>query len=62
MEEQNVPLRFGYGIDVNYTLEDGIWEDLRTKRIWCLRITSKEAYSLNFILSELFLSPGAELL
>jgi hypothetical protein len=55
------PSRFGYGIDVNYTLKDGMWENLGTESVWSLRVTSKGAYSLNFIFSELALSPGAEL-
>jgi hypothetical protein len=55
------PSRFGYGMDVNYTLKDGVWEKQGAENVWSLRITSKGAYSLNFIFSELALSPEAEL-
>jgi len=55
------PFRFGYGFDVNYSLSDGIWEEENEKRIWSLRFSSENAYSLNFIFSELTLIPDAEI-
>ena len=55
------PFRFGYGFDVNYSLDDGIWTEENGKRIWRLKVSSKDAYSLNFIFSELALVSGAEL-
>lgn len=55
------PFQFGYGIDVNYTLNDGKWEEVNDKRIWSLCISSPGAYSLNFIFSEMFLPAEAEL-
>jgi hypothetical protein len=61
LEGLDVPFRFGYGIDVNYTLKDGIWINKGEKRIWSLRVSSPGAYSLNFIFSELSLAPDAEL-
>jgi hypothetical protein len=57
----DVPFRFGYGFDVNYTLEDGTWEKQDSVNVWNLKITSPGAYSLNFIFEKLFLSEGAEL-
>lgn len=55
------PFRFGYDVDVNYTMEDGRWEILGSKRTWSMHVYSKEAYSLNFIFEEMHLSPDAEL-
>lgn len=60
-EGLDIPYRFGYGFDTNYTLKDGIWEAQDTIRVWKLRISSPGAYSLNFIFKELRLSPEAEL-
>jgi V8-like Glu-specific endopeptidase len=60
-EGQDIPFRFGYGFDVDYSLKDGVWEERDGKRIWSLRIISHGAYSINFIFSKLVLSPQAEL-
>jgi hypothetical protein len=57
----DVPFRFGYGFDVSYTLEDGVWEDAGDVNIWSLKIASPGAYSLNFIFDKLSLAYGAEL-
>jgi hypothetical protein len=58
---EDIPFRFGYGFDVNYTLADGTWQEQEEQRIWRLKFSSSGAYSLNFIFSELQLIPGAEL-
>jgi hypothetical protein len=58
---KDVPFRFGYGFDVDYTLNDGVWETQGDNNIWSLKISSEGAYSLNFIFEELFLSENAEL-
>jgi hypothetical protein len=55
------PFRFGYGFDVDYTLEDGVWETNDSTRIWSLRIASEGAYSLNFIFDTLHLADQAKL-
>jgi hypothetical protein len=55
------PFRFGYGFDVDYKLNDGVWEYLDTVKIWSLKVTSLGAYSLNFIFKDLFLAKGAKL-
>ncbi len=60
-EGLDIPYRFGYGFDVNYTLEDGTWEELDSMRIWSMKFVSPSAYSLNFIFKELHLCPGARL-
>ncbi|MDR2684200.1 MAG: hypothetical protein LBB53_02315, partial [Prevotellaceae bacterium] len=60
-EGLDIPFRFGYGFDVDYTLKDGVWEEQDGKRIWSLRVFSDGAYSINFIFSKLALSPQAEL-
>ncbi|MDR2775080.1 MAG: T9SS type A sorting domain-containing protein [Tannerella sp.] len=56
-----VPFRFGYGFDVNYTMDDGIWEERSSVRVWSMKVISKGAYSINFIFSDMVLSPEAEL-
>ncbi|MDR2292738.1 MAG: trypsin-like peptidase domain-containing protein [Prevotellaceae bacterium] len=60
-EKQDVPFRFGYGFDVNYTLKDGVWEVQNDNNIWSLRVSSEGAYSINIIFEELFLSESAEM-
>jgi hypothetical protein len=60
-EGLDIPFRFGYGFDVNYTLKDGSWEERDSMKIWSLKISSPGAYSLNFIFEDMFLSPNAEL-
>jgi hypothetical protein len=60
-EGMNVPFRFGYGFDVKYTTDDANWIVSGSSRIWKMHFQSPDAYSLNFIFSELTLSPGAEL-
>ncbi|MCL2651437.1 MAG: hypothetical protein FWD60_10500 [Candidatus Azobacteroides sp.] len=60
-ERMDSPFRFGYGFDVNYTLDDGTWEERDSMRVWSLKIASPGAYALNFIFDELQLSPDAQL-
>lgn len=54
-------IRFGKGIDVSYTLEDGSWAAVDDGRLWMMSIESKEASSLNILFDEIFLPAGAEL-
>ncbi|MDR0574311.1 MAG: hypothetical protein LBG96_09835 [Tannerella sp.] len=58
---QGVPFRFGYGMDVNYMMDDGIWEEQSSVRVWSMKVTSMGAYSINFIFSDMVLSSEAEL-
>ncbi|MDR2125488.1 MAG: T9SS type A sorting domain-containing protein [Prevotellaceae bacterium] len=58
---QDVPFRFGYGFDVDYTLDDGVWETQGDNNIWSLKISSEGAHSLNFIFEELYLTERSEL-
>ncbi|MDR0698170.1 MAG: hypothetical protein LBG28_02965, partial [Tannerella sp.] len=44
-----IPFRFGYGFDVNYTMDDGLWEEQSSVRVWNMKVTSVGAYSINFI-------------
>ncbi|MDR2042676.1 MAG: trypsin-like peptidase domain-containing protein [Tannerella sp.] len=60
-EGMDVPFRFGYGFDVEYTTDDANWVVSGSSRIWKMHFQSPGAYSLNFIFSELTLSPDAEL-
>jgi hypothetical protein len=61
LEGLDVPFRFGHGFDVDYTLADGTWATEGDSRIWNMRFYSRGAYSLNFVFSEMTLSPDAEL-
>jgi len=61
VKRMDVPYRFGKGFDVNYTLADGIWTKVDSGSVWLMKVTSPEAYSINFIFSELFLPVNAEL-
>ena len=58
-EKSQVPFRFGYGFDVNYTLEEGIWDYRDDIKIWNLRISSPGAYSINLIFEQMHLSKDA---
>ncbi|HAG14951.1 MAG TPA: hypothetical protein DCG69_00295, partial [Bacteroidales bacterium] len=57
----DVPFRFGKGFDVDYSLQDGYWENTTDGRVWSLVVESDGAYSINFIFNELFLPPKGEL-
>ncbi|MDR3287565.1 MAG: serine protease, partial [Prevotellaceae bacterium] len=57
----DIPFRFGYTFDVNYTLNDGVWERHRGNNVWSLKIKSEGAYSLNFIFEELYLTEDEQL-
>ncbi|MFV0606892.1 MAG: hypothetical protein ACK5NK_13745 [Niabella sp.] len=57
----DIPFRFGKSFDVNLGLKDGKWQKTDSTETWSLKITSDNAYSLNFIFSELYLPPGGEL-
>ncbi|GHT72902.1 hypothetical protein AGMMS50262_02970 [Bacteroidia bacterium] len=57
----DIPFRFGYGFDVDYSLIDGTWQIQGKNRIWRMKFSSPGAYSFNFIFSELELIHGAEL-
>jgi hypothetical protein len=55
------PFRFGYAMDVDYTIDNGKWTQEGDRRIWCLRFYSKGAYSINFGFSEMELPTDAEM-
>lgn len=57
----DIPFRFGKSFDVNLSLQDGKWVKTDSTEIWSLKISSPNAYSLNFIFSELYLPEDAEL-
>jgi Dockerin type I domain len=60
-KEMGMPYRFGYGFDVNYTLENsGTWEYLPDgSRIWRLLIECPGAYSINLIYEQFWLPEGS---
>lgn len=53
--------RYGYPIDVSYTLNDGMWYDVEGGRIWSMTFISNNASSLNFSFSNLSIPKGAEI-
>jgi len=62
-ETQGLPFRFGYPIDVNYSLDNsGTWTETGDGgKLWRLRIESSGAHSLNLLYSQYHLPPGAKL-
>lgn len=61
MKGKDQPFRFGKSIDVILSIKDGIWVKNDSKSIWSLVIHSKNAFSLNIILSELYLTEKSNL-
>ncbi len=61
-EGKDVPLRFGYPFDVDYTLDNsGTWETLPDgARLWRLKIESPGAYSINLVYRAFWLPAGAK--
>jgi hypothetical protein len=58
-DANDIPFRFGKAIDLNLTLDDGIWLDFEKGRIWSCEFKSKGAFSINFVFENLFLSDSA---
>ena len=60
---KNAPWRFGYTHHTYLTLQNsGVWENLPNgDRVWRLKINSPAAISLNMLLADFQLSPGAAL-
>jgi hypothetical protein len=52
---------FGFVFDVNITINDGVWEEYNTNKIWRIRVKSKEALGQILYFSKLNLSSTAEL-
>ena len=61
MKGLDVPFRFGKSFEVNLELKDGKWIKTDSTEVWNIKITSPNAYSLNFIFTKLYLPEGAEL-
>lgn len=55
------PARFGVGIDVKYTLDDGEWLETDSGKVWSMTFVSQNAKSLNFVIENLKLSEKSEL-
>ena len=55
------PFRFGHNIETDISMAQGSWSHTEQYNIWSIRIVSNKAYSLNFVLSDVHLSPNAEL-
>lgn len=58
---KEAPFRFGKGFDVSLSIKDGKWINNGDQAFWSLIISSKNAFSINLILSDLFLPKGSEL-
>lgn len=58
---KNMPFRFGKVIEQNLTLDDGIWVDLDSGRLWSLSFEADSAQSLNFIFKDFRLPDKGEL-
>lgn len=63
MEQTDLPMRFGYPFDVNYSLfNSGVWDSLPDgSRIWQLRIEAPGAKSINLLYNDFDLPEGVEL-
>lgn len=59
--DKSITNRYGYPIDMLYTLHDGSWSDVEGGRVWSMTIVSENANSLNFALSNVSIPKGAEL-
>ncbi|MEW6051125.1 MAG: hypothetical protein AB1644_08720 [Candidatus Zixiibacteriota bacterium] len=62
-QSKDVPLRFGYPFDVNFTTDNaGFWQILPNgDRLWRLRIASPSAFSINLLYDRFWLPEGAKL-
>ena len=62
-QEEKTPFQFGVDVDVDLgLLNSGTWEKLPNgDRIWKLKISSPEAYSINLIYGDFFIPAGASL-
>lgn len=60
-KDEKKPSRFGYGVDVSCTLENGKWTSIEGGRLWTIKFKSGNAYSLNLKFDGLYLPEGAEL-
>lgn len=60
-ETGEYPYRFSKIIDVSYTLQDGVWNDIDAGRLWRLDIYSPEACAIGLEFSSLYIPEGGEL-
>lgn len=61
LKNLEIPYRFGKQFDVRYSISDGRWVKEGNSDIWTLNITSKGAYSINFMFDELIIPEGSEM-
>ena len=59
--DADMPYRFGYAFDVDYSLSDGKWYQDEKGRTWSLSFESEGALSMNFVFESFHLPEGAEL-
>lgn len=60
-KKQKKPYRFGCGVDVSCTLDNGKWISIEGGRLWIIEFKSEDARSLNLKFDGLYLPQGAEL-
>lgn len=53
--------RFGKGVDVSCTLDDGQWYTVNGGRLWTMTFDSQDARSLSFVFDRLILADNTEL-
>lgn len=51
--DPNIPFQFGKAFNMDLSLDDGKWYDSPGGKVWKLRITSDNSYSLNLVFSKL---------
>jgi fibronectin type 3 domain-containing protein/V8-like Glu-specific endopeptidase len=61
-QTKDEPFQFGYAYDVAYNLQNsGSWRELPDgTRVWRIHLQTAEAYSLNLVFDDFYLSPGAQ--
>lgn len=59
--DPNIPFQFGKAFDMDLSLDDGKWYESPGGKVWKLRITSDNSYSLNLVFSKLNLGEGARM-
>ena len=55
------PARFGHNIESSISMPQGQWTTTEQYNIWSICISSRDAHSLNFVLSDVKLSQNAKL-
>ncbi|MEA3504685.1 MAG: trypsin-like peptidase domain-containing protein [Bacteroidota bacterium] len=58
----DLPYRFGYAFEVDYNMQNvGTWTEVKSGKVWSLKIVSKGAYSINLAYSKFYLPENSQL-